>query len=129
MAQHAGEFDTARMLWYTTYQSTNEAAIKENAVDHLKALQVDEEVTQLEGIVQKYLQQTGRLPSNMGDLERAGFIRGTPEDPNGRPYKLMPDGRVEVQDPESIFFITKGLPPGMASPTPTSVAKKSVPKS
>ena len=25
MAQHAGEFDTARMLWFTTYQSTKEA--------------------------------------------------------------------------------------------------------
>ena len=76
MAQHAGEFDTARMLWFTTYQSTNEAAIKKNAIDHLKALQVDEEVTQLEGLVARYQQQTGRLPSTLADLERAGFIRG-----------------------------------------------------
>jgi tetratricopeptide (TPR) repeat protein len=129
MAQHAGEFDTARMLWYTTYQSTKEAAIKENAVDHLRALQVDEEVTQLEGVVDKYRQQMGHIPSSIADLERAGFIRGTPEDPNGHPYKLMPDGRVEVQDPQSIFFITKGLPPGMASPTPTSVAAKPAAKS
>ena len=129
MAQHAGEFDTARMLWYTTYQSTNEAAIKKNAVDHLRALQVDEEVTQLEGVIEKYRQQTGRLPSSIGDLERAGFIRGTPEDPNGHPYKLMPDGRIEVQDPQSILYITKGLPTGMASPTPASTAKKTDSKS
>ena len=54
----------------------------------------------------------------MGDLERAGFIHGTPADPKGRPYKLMPDGRIEVQDPESIYFITKGLPPGAAPPQP-----------
>src|ERR1700690_2862063 len=124
MAQHAGEFDTARMLWYTTYQSTHEAAIKQNAVDHLRALQVDEEVTQLEGVVEKYRLQAGHLPSSMGDLERAGFIRGTPEDPNGHHYKLMPDGRIEVQDPQSILYITKGLPPGMASPTPASTAPK-----
>ncbi|MFZ3265290.1 MAG: hypothetical protein WA172_14895 [Terriglobales bacterium] len=124
MAQHAGEFDTARMLWYTTYQSTKEAAIRQNAVDHLRALQVDEEVTQLEGVVERYRQQTGHLPSYMGDLERAGFIRGIPEDPNGHSYKLMPDGRIEVQDPQSILYITKGLPPGMASPTPTSTAQK-----
>jgi tetratricopeptide (TPR) repeat protein len=129
MAQHAGEFDTARMLWFTTYQSTNEAAIKKNAIDHLKALQVDEEVTQLEGLVARYQQQTGHLPSAMSDLERAGFIHGTPEDPNGHPYKLMPDGRIEVQDPQSIYFITKGLPPGMASPTPTSAAEMPTPKS
>jgi len=118
MAQHAGEFDTARMLWYTTYQSTNQPDIKHNAVQHLIALRVDEDVTHLEQLVDKYRQQTGHLPVAMSDLERAGFIRGTPADPNGKPYKLMPDGRIEVQDPESIFFITKGLPPGAAPPQP-----------
>jgi tetratricopeptide (TPR) repeat protein len=118
MAQHAGEFDTARMLWFTTYQSTKEAQIRENAVQHLLALQVDEDVTRLEQVVEKYREQTGRLPASMGDLERAGFIHGTPTDPKRRPYKLMPDGRIEVQNPESIFFITKGLPPGAAPPQP-----------
>ena len=53
MAQHAGEFDTARMLWFTTYQSTKDAHIRQNAVEHLLALQVDEEVTQLERVVDK----------------------------------------------------------------------------
>jgi hypothetical protein len=35
----------------------------------------------------------------------------------------MPDGRIEVQDPDSIFFITKGLPPGAAPPQPPRVDK------
>ena len=118
MAQHAGEFDTARMLWSTTYESTKDAQIRDNAVLHLLALQVDEDVTRLEQVVEKYREQTGRLPASMGDVERAGFIHGTPADPKGRPYKLMPDGRIEVQHPESIFFITKGLPPGAARPQP-----------
>ena len=118
MAQHAGEFDTARMLWFTTYQSTKEARIRQNAVDHLLALQVDEDVTRLEQVVEKYREQTGRFPASIGDLERAGFIHGTPADPKGRPYKLMRDGRIEVQDPKSIFFITKGLPPGATPPQP-----------
>jgi tetratricopeptide (TPR) repeat protein len=118
MAQHAGEFDTARMLWRTTYESTKDTRIRDNAVQHLLALQVDEDVTRLEQVVEKYREQTGRLPASMGDLERAGFIHGTPADPKGRPYRLMPDGRIEVQVPESIFFITKGLPPGAAPPQP-----------
>ncbi len=111
MAQHAGEFDTARILWYTTYQSTNQPDIQQNAIQHLVALRVDEDVTRLEEVVEKYRQQTGRSPSSMSDLERAGFIRGTPADPNGKPYKLMPDGRIEVQDPAISLYITKGLPP------------------
>jgi|HubBroStandDraft_1064217.scaffolds.fasta_scaffold00707_5 hypothetical protein len=118
MAQHAGEFDTARMLWMTTYQSTKEARIRQNAVEHLVALQVDEEVTQLEQVVAKYRELKGRLPGSMSDLERAGFIHGTPADPKGHAYKLMPDGRIEVQDPKEIYFITKGLPPGALPPQP-----------
>jgi tetratricopeptide (TPR) repeat protein len=110
MAQHAGEFDTARMLWYTTYQSTNQPDIQQNAIQHLAALRVDEDVTHLEEVVEKYRQQFGRVPSIMGDLERAGYIRGAPVDPNGKRYKLMSDGSIEVQDPDMIVYITKGLP-------------------
>jgi tetratricopeptide (TPR) repeat protein len=118
MAQHAGEFDTARMLWQTTYQSTKEEQIQANAVDHLRALRVDEDVTQLEQVVEKYRESNGHLPHKIADLESAGFIRGTPQDPTGHPYKLMPDGRIEVADPGSILYITKGLPPGVESPQP-----------
>jgi tetratricopeptide (TPR) repeat protein len=110
MAQHAGEFDTARMLWFTTYQSTNDEQIRRNATDHLRALRVDEEVMQLKNLVQRYAQQTGHAPRSISDLESAGLIHGTPTDPTGHPYKITPGGRVEVQDPASIPYITKGLP-------------------
>jgi tetratricopeptide (TPR) repeat protein len=123
MAQHAGEFDTARMLWFTTYQSTKDPEVRQNAVDHLRALQVDEDVTRLEQVVEKYRQQYGRLPANMDDLDHAGFIHGTPSDPKGQPYKLMADGRIEVQDAEKFYFITKGLPPGAAQPQPSRTSK------
>jgi tetratricopeptide (TPR) repeat protein len=118
MAQHAGEFDTARMLWLTTLQSTKEPRIRENAAQHLLALQVDQEVTQLEQMVEKYREQTGHFPSNMNDLGRAGLIRALPLDPSGHSYKLMAEGRIEVQDPKKFFFVTKGLPAGTAPPQP-----------
>jgi tetratricopeptide (TPR) repeat protein len=118
MAQHAGEFDTARMLWRSTYENTKEPRIRQNAVEHLLALRVDEDVTQLENLVAKYREQKGRFPASMSDLERTGFLRGTPIDPKGHPYMLMADGRIEVQDPQNIYFITKGLPPGMDIPQP-----------
>ena len=60
-----------------------------------------------------YVPGTGWVPTN---------IHGTPADPKGRPYRLMPDGRIEVQDPKSIYFITKGLPPGATTPQPPSEA-------
>ncbi len=118
MAQHAGEFDTARMLWTTTYQTSKDPDIQRNAVDHLKALRADEDVTNLEQLVAAYHKQTGHLPSSVTDLIRAGLIGGVPVDPTGHAYKLMPDGRVEVQDPDSIQYITKGTPPGYEMPQP-----------
>ncbi len=121
MAQHAGEFDTARMLWFTAYQSTKDPLVRQNVVQHLRALQVDEDVTQLERVVENYREKTRRLPVSMGDLERVGFIHRTPADPNGHPYQLMPDGRIEVQDPENLYFISKGLRPGVEPPQPPLV--------
>ena len=48
MAQHAGEFDTARMIWSATYQNTQDKQIRANAIEHLRALRVDEDVTRLQ---------------------------------------------------------------------------------
>jgi tetratricopeptide (TPR) repeat protein len=124
MAEHAGELETARMLWQATYATSQDRLIRENALEHLQALQVDEDVTRLEEVVARYREQAGALPASMSDLERAGFIRGTPVDPTGRPYRLMSDGRIEVQDPDRLPFITKGLPPGVPSPQPKPAESK-----
>ncbi len=123
MAQHAGEIETSRMLWQAAYATTQDKLIRENAVAHLRALKVDEEVTELEKIVAAYREKTGSPPSSFNQLMGASMLPGVPVDPDGKPYKLMPDGRIEVQDPDSIPFITKGFPPGMDSPQP-KVAKK-----
>ena len=45
MAQHAGDTQMARALWTTTYQSSQEKQIRGNAVAHLRALQIADDVT------------------------------------------------------------------------------------
>src|SRR5438477_9457937 len=65
MAQHAGELETARMLWVATYQTTEDRQIRANALSHLRALRVDEEVAMLEKAVAQYGQKTGHLPPSM----------------------------------------------------------------
>ena len=54
MAQHAGEFEMARELWTATYQTTQDKLIRENAVDHLLALRVDEDITHLQQGVTRF---------------------------------------------------------------------------
>ncbi|MGI9104084.1 MAG: hypothetical protein ACR2IF_16715 [Terriglobales bacterium] len=112
MAQHAGEADMARMLWNTTYQTNEDKQIRANALKHLRALDVDDVITALESAIARYKSDTHRDPSTWSELVERGYLRRIPVDPVGHTYKLMPGGRVEVEDPDSLPFINKGLPPG-----------------
>jgi hypothetical protein len=116
MAQHAGETGTSMQIWRKLYETSEDPLIKQNAVQHFAALQVDEEVKELERRIQVYHDRTGQAPTGWIDLVRAGLLRGIPRDPNGVPYLLMHDKTVQVQDPENLPFITRGLPPGWKKP-------------
>jgi tetratricopeptide (TPR) repeat protein len=117
MAQHAGEFETARMLWTATYQSSNEKQIQQNAVEHLRALKIDEDITNLQSAVTRFGQRTGRLPYSISELAAAEKLPGIPVDPDRNPYTMDRDGRILVTDPDNFPFATMGLPPGY-KPTP-----------
>jgi tetratricopeptide (TPR) repeat protein len=116
MAEHAGDRQMARIMWSTSYQTTKDPNVRANAAAHLRALQVDEDVTNLEALTGRYKEQSGRFPSGFSDLEAAGLLRGTPRDPLGYAYKLTPDGRVEVRTPDDFPFIQKGTPPNYVPP-------------
>jgi hypothetical protein len=116
MAEHAGDQQMARMMWSTTYQTSKDNTVRANAAAHLRALQSDEDVTNLEEMTGRYRQQTGRFPSSFSELQTAGWLRGEPVDPLGHTYKLMPDGRVEVRMPDDLPFIQKGMPPEYVAP-------------
>jgi tetratricopeptide (TPR) repeat protein len=118
MAQHAGELETARMLWVTTFQTSQDKQIRANATAHLRALQVDEDVTNLQNTVSQYFQKTDHLPRSFSSMIAAGVLSRVPIDPDGRPYLLMPHGRIELQRPDDFPFVEKGLPPGYVPPRP-----------
>jgi tetratricopeptide (TPR) repeat protein len=116
MAGHAGEFSTARMLWSATYASSTDSEIRQNALEHLLALRVDEDVTRLQAAVTRFGERTARLPGSMSELVSAEHLPGIPRDPDGHPYRLTPKGRVLVENPDDFNFLTKGLPPGYNPP-------------
>ena len=118
MARHAGELQMARMLWTTAYQSTQDRDIRANALAHLRALQVDQDVTNLEKLVSVYRERTGHWPSSFSDLESTNMLQALPVDPLGHPYKLEPGGKVEVRDPDQLPFIEQGMAPGYVPRTP-----------
>ena len=112
MAEHAADYETARMLWTATYESSQESNIRQNAIEHLRSIRVDEDVTHLQEAVGRFEQLNGRLPATIWELAAAEHLRGIPADPDGNPYVLSLDGQVQVAKPEDFPFITKGLPPG-----------------
>lgn len=111
LAQNAGEAETARYLWTNILNSTEDPAIRDNAVKRLLALEVDNEVRILQRIVDKYRSEAGVVPSSFNELISAGFLRRLPVDPLGHAYQLH-GGRVLVTSPDELPFITQGLPQG-----------------
>ena len=111
MAEHAEDYSTARMLWSATYESSNEDNIRQNALEHLRSLRVDEEVSNLQAAISRFAQRNGRLPTSLWELAAAEHLPGIPVDPNGNPYELSVDDEVLVAHPDDFPFITKGLPP------------------
>jgi tetratricopeptide (TPR) repeat protein len=116
MAEHGGEPETARLLWSATYETTHDDHIKANAAAHLRALQADHDITELEQLVETYRQRTGHLPATFAEMAAGGYLRGVLVDPVGNPYKLTPNGHVEVREPDQLPFLQKGLPPGYTAP-------------
>jgi tetratricopeptide (TPR) repeat protein len=117
MAQHAGDFETARTLWAATYQTSQDKLIRQNAAEHLRAVRVDEDVTNLQRAVTRFGQRTGRLPSSISELVAAEGLRGIPVDPDGNSYRMTAEGRILVKNPDDFPFITTGTPPGYKPPS------------
>jgi tetratricopeptide (TPR) repeat protein len=112
MAEHGGDLDTARMMWTTTYENSPDKDIRENALLHLRALKVAQDISTLEHLAQVYKDNFKVFPQTFADMVVAGVLDGIPADPLGHEYKLEPGGKVTVSRPDDLPFIIKGLPPG-----------------
>jgi len=112
MAEHGGDLNTARMMWTATYETTHDKMIRANAAAHLRVIQVDEDLTGLEPLVEKYRARTGRFPESFTEMISAGIIRSIPLDPLRHPYRLEPGGRIVVSNPDELPFLDQGLPSG-----------------
>jgi tetratricopeptide (TPR) repeat protein len=112
MADNSGDEQTARMMWSAAYQTSEDKDVRENAAAHLRAMEVDATIPNLEALVNRYAAINGHPPSSFMDLVSTGLLIQIPIDPTGRPYKLMPTGKVEVSVPADLPFIKEGLPPG-----------------
>jgi tetratricopeptide (TPR) repeat protein len=105
MAEKGEDAETAAYLWKTIYDTTSDNMIKDNAAKHLISLRAEADMAELERRTKAYRERFGANPSDWSDLVRAGLLRGVPMDPNGVPYKLLPDGAVQVEDPSQYSYL------------------------
>jgi hypothetical protein len=115
MAQHGGDTATARYLWLSIYQSSDNKMLKNNALQHLRSMTADEDMAELERLARVFRDHNGRFPNGIGELVAAGVLRGVPVDPVGRPYRLQPDGTVMLQSLDELPFTMLGRPPDAPS--------------
>jgi hypothetical protein len=108
MAEHTEDLSTAIDLWKGLYETTADKTLRDTSLKHVLSLQADRDLEELGRRVQFFREKTGTLPSGWADLVRAGLIRGIPADPTGAPYKLMPDGTIQVRQPSDFPFLGEG---------------------
>ena len=110
MRQHGGDRETAQFLWQNVYDTNTDKMIRDNALEHLRALRYDEVIEQIQHRVELAGQKLGHIPANWEEVVQTGYLRGVPADPKGRPLILMPDGRVQYSRPDDFPFVQQGLP-------------------
>lgn len=108
MAENAEDIQTAIALWNGVYETTSDKDVRQTALMHLKSLEADATIAELERRVKAFRDRTGSLPGNWTDMVRAGLLRGIPIDPSGAPYVLTDSGRVQVQNPKEFPFLGEG---------------------
>ena len=104
MARHGGELDTSRYLWSTIARTTRDEKIMLNALKHLRALEAEQDIQQLQQMVRDYQDETGHAPANWNELVAARWLLRVPHDPTGRAYRLEANGEVSLEDPKAIPF-------------------------
>jgi tetratricopeptide (TPR) repeat protein len=95
--------ETAVMLWSEVYESTTDAALKENARINLQLLRTDEDIEHLNAMSEQFAERAGRPPHSMHELAQAAKIGGEPADPLGYPYTIGPDGKAEISEQSPLF--------------------------
>jgi hypothetical protein len=110
------------MLWSATYETSQDPNIRQNAIERLRDIQVDEDVTYLQAAVTRLGERTGHLPSSIMELILAEQLP-VPADPDGKSLLADPGRPVRVETPEDFPFITKGLPPGYKPPAQPKISR------
>jgi tetratricopeptide (TPR) repeat protein len=96
VAAQGGELETSRLLWMEMYRHPENDQLRTSALEHLAALQAQEQLERLDALLAAYGEREGRAARSLQELVKAGLLRALPRDPSGAPYVLGADGRARL---------------------------------
>ena len=100
IAERGDTRETSRLLWGEIYQSTQDAAVRENAKMHLILLKTDDDREQLDLLLSDYARKFGHSAKNLQELVDVGMLPGIPGDPDRYAYVIGKTGHAEL-NPDS----------------------------
>ena len=83
-----GSRQASRLLWEEIARTAEDEWFRNDARRHLQQLDAMDQLDALSAIVARFRQQRGAPASDWSELRAAGYLKGTPVDPTGTPYRL-----------------------------------------
>jgi len=83
-----GRRDSSRVLWQEIARTAEDEWFRNDAARRLRQLDAMDQLDRLQQVIGVFQERVGRPPSGWEELQRAGYLRGTPADPTGAPYRL-----------------------------------------
>jgi hypothetical protein len=110
-----GDRGASRLLWRQIFDTAPDDRGRQAA--GIKLLQLDalDQIDALQKRVDQFAQQRGERPRSWEDLVGARLLPGTPTDPGGTPYELLPSGRVSLSTRSTLYPLP--LEPGARAST------------
>lgn len=97
-----GRRESSRVLWQEIARTAEHQWFRNEAARRLQQLDAMDQLDRLRQVISVFQQSVGKPPSGWEDLRRAGYLRGTPADPTGTPYRLE-SGTVELDSRSPLF--------------------------
>lgn len=104
VAEKGRSIETSRMIWSELYESTQDANVRNYALQKLRGLKAQDDELHLDELVEEYRKRFGHFPASTKEMCDAGMLGGLPLDPDGLPYLIGPGGKTRL-DPRSSVII------------------------
>jgi len=96
IAAEGGSLETSYALWLDVYQTSTNKDMRKNAEDHLRLVQAEMDIREINKIADAYEKGTKHRATRISDLVQAGLLPGQPRDPDGFGYVLNDHGAAEL---------------------------------